>query len=159
MKNVKSAKTTEPKAITSLAELEALLNEPMYCEFSLSGRPVKLELKRLSTDVNEQVRNIQRAAPQPPWNKERNDYDYMNPLYLQKRDLQTAIARSFVIYTGCPEIARKKPGLTKPEDIHAFVKTLLIENIQETIFLTLAASGMEKVVERSNFTSTGALEG
>jgi hypothetical protein len=102
------------------------------------------------------VRAIRRMA-QPKWNEARKDYDFMDPAFLHLQDRNQKTARALIVYYGCPAIAAKKPGLSTPEQIYHFVSGLLAENVLELIAATIQAGGME-LVERANFTSTGASE-
>jgi hypothetical protein len=145
---MKEKKQTE--TITSLDELQALLDKPMHCEFVLDRHSVKLECKRLSAAIEEEVRRIRRDV-QPPWSAEKKDYDHLNSQYLQKRDAAERIARSVIVYWGCPQVAAKKPGLIKPAEIHLFVNGLLTEHILELLALTVQAGGLE-VPQRTDFT-------
>jgi hypothetical protein len=65
--------------------------------------------------------------------KERNDYDYLNQAYLARKDQNEKIARALIVYSGCPAVAAKKPGLTDKHEIHNFVRQLLPETILEII--------------------------
>jgi hypothetical protein len=154
MKHIAEVSAIKPMKIESLEQLQVLVDAPLECVFKLDGRPVSVTCRRVTQDVDEQVRALQRKA-QPPYIKERNDYDNYNERYLFERDQNQKAARSLLVYTGCPTIAAKKPGLTNAADIHRFVKTILTETILELIALTIQAGGME-LVERVNFTSTAA---
>jgi hypothetical protein len=158
----KNAGKTEAKAVLvveNLDQLTAIVNEPVMCEFTLCGQALRLPCRRVSQELDEQVRAIRREAV-PMYKKtlgKDGDYDYMDPAYQAKRDLNEKIARSLTVYAGCPAIAAKKPGLTNKNEIHAFVKTILTEHIVELIFLTIQGGGMV-LVDRANFISTAASE-
>jgi len=154
MKHIADTSAIKPMKIDSLEQLQALVDAPLECVFKLDGKPVSVMCRRVTQDVDEQIRALQRKA-QPPYIKERNDYDNYNERYLFERDQNQKTARSLLVYTGCPAISAKKPGLTNASDIHRFVKTILTETILELISLTIQAGGME-LVERVNFTSTAA---
>jgi len=153
----KTTQRTEPKkVIKSIDELQALVETPVTCTFKLSGHVVQLEVRRVTQDIDERVRILRKKAV-PPYIKERNDYDYLNLAYLAARDKNEAMARSLIVYLCCPAVAAKKPGLMKEEDIHAFIKGILTENIVEIIAATASAGEME-VVPLANFISTAASE-
>jgi hypothetical protein len=160
-KRLQDNKTTDDKTVTieSVDQLQTMVDAPVYCTFSLDGTTVRVPCKRVSQDLDEEVRRIRREA-QPPFLKERGtsgDYDYTNAAYLAKRDRNEKVARAVLVYSGCPAIAAKKPGLRNAEEIYQFVKGVWTENILELIALTIQAGGME-LVDRANFTSTSASE-
>lgn len=89
--------------------------------------------------------------------KERNDYDYLNPAYLARKDQNEKLAPALIVHAGCPAVSAKKPGLTDKNEIHNLVRQLLPETILEIIALTIVASGIS-LEQRANFTSTSASE-
>jgi len=144
-------KTDEGK-ITSLKDVLEQLAKPLSCRFFLDRQEVVLPVHRAMGDVLERRRELMRAV-QPPFVKERNDYDTLNPQYLARRDAAQLQARSLVVYVCCPEVAALKPGLIAPEQIYAALKPLLPEPVQELIELTALAGGVEMEVDkRANFT-------
>ncbi len=147
------------KVIKSFKELKAMLDVPINCQFDLDGVSVELPCQRLMPGVQEQVLKLLREA-QPPFKRERGphgDFDWQSPAYLEARETNQRLARSLVIYTGCPAIAAEKPGLTDLKKIHEFVSGLLPETVCEVISLTIQKGGVD-LRERSNFTSTPGLE-
>lgn len=148
----------EPKPVSSLKEILGILETPLTVEFNLNEQPCRLEVRRAMSSVMERRREILRA-PQPPWVKERNSYDDLNPQYMQRRDEAILTARALTVYLCCPEVAALKPGLVTPEQIRSAVKDLLPENIQELIELTACAGGLDvEVTRRANFMSAAPLE-
>ena len=155
-------KTTEEKPITieSLDQLQTLVNETVQCRFHLDGKLISVPITRISPAVAEREREIRRMA-QPPYKQDRKDYDPLDATYLKKRDEQATRARNFIVYSCCPAVASKKPGLTAPEDIHTFVQGLLTENILNFIALSAQGGGMDLDVEAqkgANFTQAPGSE-
>ena len=145
--------------ITTLAALRAVMETPLTARFKIDGRLVELKVKRISSTVDELRREILRA-PQPPFDKTRNDYDLLAPAYRKARETSEDQARSVVAYHCCAELAATKAGLVSPEEIHAHVKGLLPPMLLETIALTALAGGFgaEEVNRRAGFTLPDALE-
>lgn len=84
-------------------------------------------------------------------------YDEFDPGYLEKRETAAKKVRSLVVYACCPSVAAAKPGLTAVDEIHAFVQTILTENILNLLALKAQEGGLNldvEVEERANFTST-----
>jgi hypothetical protein len=147
---------TKPLLVEHLDQLQALVDRPVMCRFALDQQEVELPCKRLTAEMDEVVRGLKRQA-QPPFIKDRGDYDYTNQAYLKLREENERKARSLLVYWGCPAVAAKKPGLTNQEEIHKFVREILAENILEMISLTVQGGGLD-VTQRVNFTSPGNLE-
>lgn len=142
----------EVKPITTLAEIIGLLETPVKARFQLDERMCELEVKRAMPAIIERRREIHRAVT-PPFVKERNDYDTLNPQYMARRDLALQQARAITIYQCCPQVAAAKPGLNSPEEITRFIGSILPEAIQELIELTALAGGLDaEVASRANFT-------
>ncbi len=156
-KETKTVQVPDVKVLTvaTVAELQAICDSPLYAEFKISGQIIKVPCKRLSAEIQAQVREIKRVTPQ--WNPQRKAYDYEDPAFLRKVDEAEGIARSVTIYWGCPPVSAGKPGLQSHHEIHKYVNSLWAENVLQIVDLTIRGSGME-VVERTNFTSTGGLE-
>lgn len=155
-KTMKPALAAAP--ITSLAELRAVLGQPLVCQFVVDGRQVQLKVRRVTSVVDELRRAVLRAVL-PPFVKERNDYDVMNPEYRRRREEAEEQARSILVYHCCPEIAALSPGLTQTADIHRAVKDLLPPTILELIALTALAGGLDaEVNRRTDFTLPPASE-
>jgi hypothetical protein len=150
------SKLAMPLRVEHLDQLQSLVDKPVFCQFTLDAQEIELPCKRLTAEMDEEVRKLKRLA-QPPFLKDRNDYDYTNAAYLKTRDENDRKARSLLVYWGCPAVAAKKPGLTNQEEIHKFVRSILAENILEMIALTVQAGGME-VTQRVNFISPGNSE-
>ncbi len=154
-------KTDEkPAVITSFEQLEKLVASPVICRFEVDGQIVELPVNRITPQIAERRRTIVRSV-QPPFKKERNDYDPLDAKYLQARDQAEMQARALVVYSCCPGIAAKKPGLTNDAQILEFVQSLLTENLLDLIALTAQAGGLNvdlEVARRANFTSTPASE-
>jgi hypothetical protein len=142
--------------IESLDQLQQLVECPIYCEFKLDGKLIRLPCKRINQGLDEKVRAIRREA-QPPYDERRKDYNYFDPAFLRLRDRNDKVARAMIVYAGCPAIAAKRPGLVDKEEIHLFVSTVLSENILDLIAATIQVGGME-LVDRANFISTSASE-
>lgn len=142
--------------IESLDQLKTLCDEPVLCRFELDGKTVELPVKRLTAGIKEQVNDILRG-PQPPYDKVRGDYDYLNPVYLKSRDKAEREARAIIIYYGCDTISKQKPGLPNKNEIYNFIQSLLPETVLEIIALTVQKGGVD-LPERVNFTSTAASE-
>jgi len=145
--------------VTSLDQLEKLVAAPIWCEFYLDRQLIRIECRRVGQGVDEQVRALRREA-MPPFDSKRGpngDYDFQNVGFLARRDANEKKARALLIYTGCPAVAAKCPGLTTPDKIHEFVRGLLSENILDLIASTVSIGGVD-LVNRANFTLPGALE-
>ena len=155
MKKEKAA-VSKVVRIESLDQLKKLCDEPVLCRFFLDGNTIELPVKRLTAGIKEQVNDILRA-PQPPFDKARGDYDYLNPAYLKSRDKAEREARAVIIYYGCDAISKQKPALPNKAEIYNFVQSLLPETVLEVIALTVQKGGVD-LPERVNFTSTAALE-
>ena len=162
----KAAAKPQPKPITSLQEFQALVDQTCTCIFTLEtpkGRELRsVPVKRISPALAEQARELERKF-QPPWKKEMAQYDQLDPAYLQKREVLAKKVRSLIVYSCCPTIAAAKPGLTALEDIHAFVQTLLAENILSAIAMKAQEGGFslqvdQEVEERANFISPAGSE-
>ena len=137
--------------ITSLAEVLKIIESPVKAQFELDGQPVTLDVRRAMPAVMERRRALLRT-PQPPWVKERNDYDQLNPTYMRQRDEAILQARSLTVYLCVPELAALKPGLTEPAQIHAAIGALLPETILELLELTAIGGGLDvEVARRANF--------
>lgn len=158
--NQKAAKPA-PKPIKSLLEFQTLVDEMCQCVFSLERGDGKkelrsLDIRRISPALAEQARQMERKI-QPPWKKEMNNYDNLDPAYLEKRENIAKKVRSLIIYSCCPTVAAAKPGLTAVDDIHQFVQSILAENILNAIAMKAQEGGISldvEVEERANFTST-----
>jgi len=141
--------------ITDFDQLTALTDKPVICRFELDGATIELPCKRLSDVVQEEVYALHRKAT-PPWDKSlgpAGDYNHYAQNYLKARADNANRARALIIYTGCPAIAAKKPGLTDIEAVYGFVRGLLPENILEIIALTIQKGGVD-LRQRADFTST-----
>jgi hypothetical protein len=144
--------------ITNLSEVLKIIETPVQAQFELDGRPVQIAVRRALPAVMEKRRALLRA-PQPPYVKERNDYDQLNPQYLRQRDEAILQARSLTVYLCCPELAALKPGLTEPAQIHAAIGALLPETILELLELTAISGGLDvEVARRANFSLAAPLE-
>lgn len=158
MKKSQSKTADTGLTITSLDQLQGIIDRAVPCEFEVDGQLITLMVKRSTEDILEQRRDILRG-PQPPYIEGRKDYNHVDPKYLAARDLSEQKARSLVVYTCCPAVAAKQPGLTGVDSIHAFVKSILTENIKSLIELTAMFGGVSREVKaRANFISTPASE-
>ena len=99
--------------ITTLAELKAAIDRPLVCAFLIDEREVNLQVKRITSVIDEQRRTIIRTV-MPPWVKERNDYDLLNQTYRRDREHAEDTARSVMVYHCCAEVAEGSKGLTDP---------------------------------------------
>ena len=142
--------------IETFEQLKSLCDEPLLCRFELDGKIIELPVKRLTAGIKEQAAEILRA-PQPPFDKVRGDYDYLNPAFLKARDKAEREARAIIIYYGCEAVSKQKPGLPNRTEIYNFVQSLLPEMVLEMIALTIQKGGVD-LAERVNFTSTAASE-
>jgi hypothetical protein len=144
---------TEQKVITNLKDVLGLIEKTLPCRFKVDGREVELAVKRAMPALQEKRRELMRAV-QPPYVKERNDYDALAPQYLARRDQAALQARSLTVYQCCPDVAAMKPGLLDAATIHLFVSGMgLPESILEMIELTALAGGLDlEVDKRANFT-------
>lgn len=134
-------------------ELTALIGTPVNCRFKLDSRIINVPVQRMSAATAEEVRKLRRQA-QPPWNDARKDYDVMSQNYLATRDKNEKKARALIVYTHCPAVAAKKPGLTNQDEIFGFVQGLFAENVLEILSLTIQGGGLEvDLEERTNFIS------
>jgi len=144
----------------NLGALQALVDAPVWCRFRLDGQDIQVECHRVSQAVDEQVRALRRLA-QPPYTKPTGTtpgyYDESNAAYLIARDKNDKIARSVVIYAGCPAVSASKPGLVVAETIHDYVRGLLTDTVLDMLAMTIQAGGLE-LVDRANFTLTGTSE-
>lgn len=142
----------EAAVITDLAAIIGILEKPVVAKFELDGQKCSLEVRRALPAVVERRREILRAV-QPPFVKERDNYDTLNPQYLARRDQSILLSRALTIYLCCPQVAAMKPNLTLAEDIGRFIGSILPETIAELIELTALAGGMDvEVTKRANFT-------
>ena len=149
-----------PLTITSLDELQGLVDAPVYCQFAIDDQIVRIPCRRASQSLDEQVRAIRREAQPkriPNADPAKEYYDYGDKDYMAKRDTNEKIARALLVYCGCPAVAEKKPGLTIPKDIYEFVRTILSENILELIAGTVAVGGIG-IVSQVGFTATAGSE-
>ena len=149
-----------PTKIASFDELTARIEKIIPCVFKLDDELIEIPVKRLSPLQAERVRKLRRSVT-PPFKKDRNppvgDYDPMDPKYLEAKDTLDVKVRAFIVYSCCPLIAAKKPGLTDESEMVAFVQGILSENVLDLIMLTAQAGGLnldEEVQRRANFTST-----
>ena len=110
----------------------------------------------MTATIKEQANDILRT-PQPPFDKVRGDYDYLNQNYLKARDKAEREARAVIIYCGCEAISKIKPGLPNKTEIYHFIQSLLPETVLEIIALTIQKGGVD-LPERVNFSSTAASE-
>ncbi len=154
----KAAAKRIPKPITSLAEFQKLVDSPCEAVFEIetpAGMQLRsLAVRRISPALAEQARQMERKF-QPPWKKEMNQYDQLDPKYLEAREGCAKKVRSLIVYSCCAHIAAAKPGLTAIDEIHAFVQTILAENILNLIALKAQEGGLNldvAVEERANFT-------
>jgi hypothetical protein len=162
---MKNENKTEIKTvkIASFDELTARIEKPLRCVFKLDGDLIELPVRRLPPLLAERVRRLRRGVT-PPFKRERGpngDYDPMDVKYLEQRDAMEARVRALIVYSCCPLIAGKKPGLTDEGEILAFVQGVLSENILDLIMLTAQAGGLnldEEVQRRANFISTPGSE-
>jgi hypothetical protein len=151
MKDNKREEKVKPAPITSLAGLQAAVGLALSCDFEIDGKPVKLAVNRINGLVDEQRRAIMRV-PVPPFVKERNDYDLLNPAYRKQKEQAEDVARSLVVYHCCPAVQEGNRGLHDPETIHNYVKGALPPVILEMIALTAMGSGLTREVsQRADF--------
>ena len=146
----------KPVLMKSLDELQKLVEAPIKCQFKLDGQLLVIDVKRMTPAIAERKRAIERSV-QPPFKKERNDYDPLDPDYLKKRDAAEDKARCVVVYFCCPIVQAKKACATD-EEITALVQGMLTRNLQDLIALTAEAGGLQRVTEAANFTLPAALE-
>lgn len=158
MSKEKEKKTAEaPVPITTLAELRAIMDTPLVCAFQVEVtlgqiRPVRFSVRRITTVVDEQRRAVLRK-PVPPYVKERQDYDTLNPEYRKLCQEAEDIARSLTVYHCCPEVQDGNKGLVDPLTIHNYVKNLFAPAILDLIALTALGGGLHaEVTARANFT-------
>ena len=157
MSKKEKAVAESPVPITTLAELKAIMDTPLVCAFQVevtSGdiRPVRFSVRRITSAVDEQRRAILRR-PVPPYVKERQDYDTLNPEYRKLCHEAEDIARSVTVYHCCPEVQEGNKGLVDPLTIHNYVKNLFAPAILEMIALTAIGGGLHaEVTGRANFT-------
>jgi hypothetical protein len=145
-------------SITSLQQLQTLVDSPLTCTFLLDSQPVEVKLKRVTAAIEEQRRAILRPI-QPPWDDVRKEFNILAPKYLAAKEEAEKKARSLVVYTCCPIVAEQKPGLTTIEDIHKFVQSVLAEQLLELIAQTALSNGLQLEVQRlANFTHTPGSE-
>lgn len=138
--------------ITSAAQLQKLVDATIPCEFKLDKQTVRLPVGRMTAHTFEVVRSIRRKAI-PQWNTARKQFDEYDPKYLEAVALNEKHARSFIIYSHCPLIAKEAAGLADHAVIHAHVSKFFTEHILEMISLTIQAGGMERIEEGVDFTS------
>ena len=143
----------KPTKITSLDQLQKLVDAPLVCAFTLDGQTLEVPLRRVSPAIEEQRREVLRAVPPPPFDKNRGEYDLLHPAYVRGKEQAEKKARSLIVYACCPAIAESKPGLTAVDDIHKYVQSVLVENVLDVIALTAMASRISvEVARRANFT-------
>ena len=152
----------QPLTITSLDQLQALVDAPIECVFAIDDTIVRLPCRRMTQDLSEQVRQI-RIEAQPPFDPKRGangDYDYSNPAYRLRHETNLKTARAVIVYAGCPLIAAKKPGLVDKQQIYQFIRGILSEMILELIAQRIENGGLGIVseAERANFTSAAGLD-
>jgi hypothetical protein len=151
-------KAPEILTITSLDQLQRLIDAPIWCEFKLDGRPMRVECHRPTQALDEQVRALRRKA-QPEFKKERGpngDYDYAAPAFLAAREANEKIARALLIYACCPVVAASRPGLLVPEKIAEYVRGLLSEGVLDLLATVIQVGGLD-LMDRVNFTLPASL--
>lgn len=145
--------------ITDADQLQTLLDAPLEVRFNLGGKTFVIEVTALSPQTAEQVRALRRKA-RPQWKKELGtggDYDLMDPKYQEERDTNERKARALMIYSHCPAVAAKKPGLVAIDQIYAHVQNMWRENVLELVAAKIMAGGIS-LEEQVNFTSTPGSE-
>jgi hypothetical protein len=159
MKKDKAEKITvakpAAKLMTSLDELQNLVDAPVKCTFKLDGQTLEIAVKRMTPAIAERQRAILRAV-QPPYLKERNDYNPLDATYLKLRDAADDKARCVVVYFCCPIISAAK-ACASDDEITAFVQSKLTRHLQELIALTAQAGGMA-MSDAANFTAADGSE-
>lgn len=141
--------------VENIDDLQAIVGAPMIVPFLIDNREVHLSVRRATPAMLETYREIVRKV-QPPFNKERKDYDPLDAKYLSDRDAAMKKARNYLVYSCCPAVAAKKPGLTSPDEISAFVQSILTDNLHELIASMAQAGGLNldlEVQKGANFTS------
>jgi len=88
----------------------------------MDGQIYKVPCKRTNQTVEERILALRRRA-QPPRMKDPGPngdyYNHADPAYLDLQTKYDKMARALRVYTGCPVIAAKKPGLTNEEEIYS----------------------------------------
>ena len=160
---MKEKNKLEAKKLTTLSDLQLLVEKPMRCGFTIDGQTVEIEVKRLTPAVEDKVREILRRV-QPPFKKDRGphgDFDPLDPEYLKKRDAAEDTARAVTVYYCCPMVAAGKqlagPGPTGEQEILNYVNSILPRNLQELIEMTAKSGGL-RVEDVANFTLPPTLE-
>lgn len=152
-KNTENKPSVRPaKVMTKLDDLQSLLEAPMKCRFKIDNQILEIEVKRMPAALAERQRAILRAV-QPPFKKERNDYDMTDPDYIKKKAAAEEKTRCLAVYYCCPIISAKKT-CSSDEEIVAFVAPLLTQYLQEMIAMRAEAGGLQLVNpnEVANFT-------
>ena len=139
----------------SLDELTTLIASPLKCVFRLDGSVLEIEVNRMTSAIAERSRALIRSV-QPPWKKDRNDYDPLDADYLKKFAEAENKARCVVVYYCCPIVSAKK-ACASDEEIMAFVQATLPRHLQELISLTAQSGGLElmNANEAANFIAPG----
>ena len=144
-----------PKLMASLDELQALIASPLKCRFRLDGQVLEIDVQRMPSAIAERSRAILRSV-QPPFKKERNDYDPLDADYLKRFAEAENKSRCIVVYFCCPIVSAKK-ACASDEEITAFVQGMLPRHLQELISLTAQSGGLQLIDanEAANFTAPG----
>lgn len=154
MKKKTETETPAPLVIENIDQLQDLVAAPMIVPFSIDGKAIHLPIRRATPAMLETYRETVRKV-QPPFKAERKDYDPLDPTYLANRDAAMKKARNYLVYSCCPAVSAKKPGLTSPDEISPFVQTILTENLLDLIAASAQAGGLNLDVEvqrGANFT-------
>jgi len=155
MKKVENKKPVTVRKMASLDELTTLIESPLKCLFRLDGQVLEIDVKRMTSAIAERSRAIIRSV-QPPWKKERNDYDPLDADYLKRFADAENKARCIVVYFCCPIVSAKK-ACAGDDEIVAHVQATLPRHLQELISLTAQSGGLQLMDkdEAANFTAPG----
>jgi hypothetical protein len=136
---------TAATPITSLKDLNALIQKRLKVEFDFNGTKCALEMRRLTAAESAKITEIIESVT-PPVVKgrapEEDRLDLTNAAYITKKNQAAIQARAMAIYWAFPGVAEGGPGLTDPGAVAEFVQRNLTEPVVDTLFTATRDDGV-----------------
>lgn len=145
IQNEEVANEVKPAKITSLADLQAMLNNPIKVKLTVADKQIELECRRLTPKELADIDAIEQEVLPPmvrhPGDDRTKDYfDTADAQYRKNRAQKSREARAIAIYLGCPLFSQQKPGLKNRAEILEFVESCLTEALLMVIYEAIVQS-------------------
>lgn len=138
----------EAKKVTSIADIQLLVDEPFEVCIDFQGHDLILTGRRLRPFESKQLMDIiDRVAPPLVKAQKPGDKDWYNedePNHIKAKNEAALVARAIGLYLAYPVIREGKPNLTDHKAIFEHVQSIFNEAILRSLWETVKDGGVRK---------------